>query len=93
MKLALLLPLAIAASALPCGAALASGETSATIYAEAVAAVKKNNCLRALPLLEQYRDMEKAKLDRNPKFRAQLERQIRECRVQNILVMSGQIKG
>lgn len=85
-------PVVAAALAWFAWAPAARAQDSRAVYAAAVDAVRKNDCPRALPLLEQYKALERARIERNPGFRAQLDRQIRDCRIQNILIMSGHLR-
>jgi hypothetical protein len=78
----------LAAGLLAC-AGPAAAQEPARIYADAVAAVKRNDCPNALPLLERYRALDRARLERHPRFREQLNRQILNCRLQSILIISG----
>lgn len=75
MRLPAILPFALLAAAVPA----AAQEDSDTVYASARAAVARNDCKSAVPLLERYKKMEATNLAAHPAFAAQVDLQIRKC--------------
>jgi len=75
MRFLAILPFAILTVAAPA----AAQENAAAVYDSAMAALVRNDCKSAVPLLERYKKMDAAKLAAHPAFAAQVDLQIRKC--------------
>jgi hypothetical protein len=54
-------------------------ENADALYASARAAVARNDCRKAVPLLERYKKLEASNLEAHPEFAASVDLQIGKC--------------